>query len=72
MLGGALMGNKHNIVVIVIPIAEVKKFILIDIIISTAAYYALVIPFHSMITASAGSMALPMLIRRSLKFRFRR
>ncbi|GMK48165.1 MULTISPECIES: hypothetical protein [Paenibacillus] len=63
------MGNKQSIVIVVIPIAEVRKFILIDIVISTAAYYALIIPFHSFIAATAGSMTLPMLIRRTLKLR---
>ncbi|GLX67971.1 hypothetical protein [Paenibacillus glycanilyticus] len=66
------MGNKQEVIVVVIPIAEVKKFILIDVVISTAVYYALVIPFHSFLAATAGSMALPMVIRRTLKHRNRR
>ncbi|WP_336785519.1 hypothetical protein [Paenibacillus sp. MMO-177] len=49
--------------------SEVRKFIIIDIVISTAAYYGLFIPFHSFIAATAGSMTLPMLIRRTLKLR---
>ncbi|SFD84005.1 hypothetical protein SAMN05216378_1677 [Paenibacillus catalpae] len=66
------MRNKQTYVMVVIPMAEVKKFILIDVIFSTAAYYAIIIPFHSIIAATAGSMTLPVMIRRTLKHRGRR
>ncbi|MCM3628641.1 hypothetical protein M3194_14855 [Paenibacillus glycanilyticus] len=66
------MGNKQRFVMVVIPMSEIKKFILIDVVISTAAYYALVIPFHSIVAATAGSMTLPVVIRRTLKHRGRR
>lgn len=63
------MGKKERYVMVVIPMTEVKKFILIDILISTAAYYAIAIPFHSIIAATTGSMAVPVVIRKTLKLR---
>jgi hypothetical protein len=62
------MGNRHHaFVFVVIPLSEVKKFLIIDIIGGTALYYALKLPFHSVIAATAGSMIGPLLIRQSLK-----
>ncbi|QYR23219.1 hypothetical protein KZ483_10025 [Paenibacillus sp. sptzw28] len=54
-------------VFVVIPLSEIKKFVVIDIIGGTVLYYALKLPFHSVIAATAGSMVGPLLIRRSLK-----
>ncbi|MFX3631254.1 MAG: hypothetical protein ACE3L7_00005 [Candidatus Pristimantibacillus sp.] len=62
------MRNKEAVVFVAIPLVEIKKFILIDIVAGTALYFAIKFPFHSLIAASAGSMFGPMIIRQSMKF----
>lgn len=63
-----VLRHKSEILVVVVPKAEVKKFILIDMIGGTALYWALLIPLHSLLAATGGSMIGPYLIRRTLKF----
>lgn len=62
-----MMRNKQAVVFVAIPLTEIKKFILIDLIAGTALYFAIKFPFHSLIAASAGSMFGPMIIRQSMK-----
>jgi hypothetical protein len=59
--------NKQSIVFVTIPLSEIKKFILIDIVAGWVFYFAIKFPFHSLIAASAGSMFGPILIRQSMK-----
>ncbi|AIQ75352.1 MULTISPECIES: hypothetical protein [Paenibacillus] len=61
------MRNKQSIVFVTIPLSEIKKFILIDIVAGWVFYFAIKFPFHSLIAASAGSMFGPILIRQSMK-----
>lgn len=60
--------HKRHIVIVVVPVSAsaIGKFVLIDIIGGTALYYLLKAPLHSVLAATLGSMAGPMLIRRSL------
>lgn len=60
------MRNKQEILVVVVPLSEIKKFVAIDIVGGTALYYLLKLSLHSMLWAMAGSMAGPMLVRLSL------
>lgn len=62
------MRKNQAIVFVAIPLSEIKKFILIDLVAGYIIYFAIKFPFHSLIAASAGSMFGPMLIRRSMKF----
>jgi hypothetical protein len=59
--------NKQSIIFVTIPLSEIKKFILIDIVAGWVFYFAIKFPFHSLIAASAGSMFGPILIRQSMK-----
>ncbi|OMD91530.1 hypothetical protein BSK49_04395 [Paenibacillus odorifer] len=61
------MRNKQSIIFVTIPLSEIKKFILIDIVAGWVFYFAIKFPFHSLIAASAGSMFGPILIRQSMK-----
>ncbi|WP_042161720.1 hypothetical protein [Paenibacillus gorillae] len=56
---------------IFISMSDIKKFIWIDFIASTFIYYALKIPSHSLIAATAGSMVAPIIIRQSIIIRGR-
>lgn len=61
--------HKKSIIIVVIPVssAGIKKFLLIDVVCGTALYYLFMQPLHSMLAATLGSMAGPILIRRSLE-----
>lgn len=61
------MGSKQEFVVVVVPLYEIKKFFIIDIVGGTVLYYMLKLPLHSVYTATIGSMIGPLLIRRTLK-----
>ncbi|MFC5650277.1 hypothetical protein ACFPYJ_14290 [Paenibacillus solisilvae] len=63
------MSNSQTFVMVVIPLSEVKKFVIIDLAAGTAIYYLLKLPLHSFLAASAGSMVGPLLIRQTLKLR---
>ncbi|MBM7567530.1 hypothetical protein [Paenibacillus sacheonensis] len=63
------MRTKQEFVVVVIPMSEIRKFVVIDIVGGTALYYMLLVPLHSVIAAMTGSMIGPLLIRRSLRKR---
>lgn len=62
------MRKKQAFVFVAIPISEIKKFILIDLVAGYIIYFAIKFPLHSFIIASAGSTLGPMLIRRSMKW----
>ena len=64
-----LLPNSQSFVMVVIPLSGIKKFVLIDLVAGTAIYYLLMLPLHSFLAASAGSMIGPMLIRQTLKYR---
>ncbi|WP_308637163.1 hypothetical protein [Paenibacillus silvisoli] len=59
--------SKNEIIVVVVPISEIKKFVLIDIVGGTLLYYTIKLPLHSVAAAMIGSMIGPMLIRRTLR-----
>ncbi|WP_127584396.1 hypothetical protein [Paenibacillus koleovorans] len=63
------MRGKSEYIIVVIPMSEIKKIVWVDVIASTALYYAIQLPVHSFLIASAGSMAGPLLIRWSLRQR---
>ncbi|SEO82575.1 hypothetical protein [Paenibacillus sp. OV219] len=63
------MTTKQEFVVVVVPMSEIKKFIVIDIIGGTALYYMIKLPLHSVMIGMFGSMIGPLLIRRSLRGR---
>jgi hypothetical protein len=62
------MRKRQNYVVVVIPISEIKKFVIIDLVASTALYYIVKFPLHSMVAATASSMLGPYFIRKSMQF----
>ncbi|REE83938.1 hypothetical protein A8990_116117 [Paenibacillus taihuensis] len=59
--------NSQNFIVVVIPLSEIKKFVLIDIIGGTALYYMIRLPMHSVMAGMIGSMIGPFIVRRSLR-----
>lgn len=61
------MNNKQAFVMVVVPISQIKKFVVIDIVGGTVLYYMLELPLHSVLAATVGSIVGPVLIRRSLK-----
>ncbi|MBP3966050.1 hypothetical protein [Paenibacillus lignilyticus] len=62
-----MMGSKQEFIVVVVPMSEIKKFVVIDIIGGTVLYYLIKLPLHSFYAAMVGSAVGPMLIRRSLR-----
>jgi hypothetical protein len=61
------MSAKQEFVVVVIPLYQIKKFFVIDIVGGTVLYYLIKLPLHSVPIAMIGSMVGPILIRLSLK-----
>jgi hypothetical protein len=61
------MGAKKEFVVVVIPLYEIKKFFVLDIVGGTVLYYLIKLHLHSVPVAMIGSMVGSMLIRLSLK-----
>ncbi|AZN39049.1 hypothetical protein [Paenibacillus albus] len=63
------MTTKQEFVVVVVPMSEIKKFMIIDIIGGTALFYMIKLPLHSVMFGMFGSMLGPLLIRKSLRAR---
>ncbi|HZG77287.1 MAG TPA: hypothetical protein VEZ72_15660 [Paenibacillus sp.] len=61
------MGNKREIVVVVVTRAQWRRFIAVDLAGSTAVYYALLLPFQSQWAASAGSFVGALALNRLLR-----
>ncbi|AIQ36748.1 hypothetical protein R50345_20155 [Paenibacillus sp. FSL R5-0345] len=61
------MRNKQSVIIVTIPLSDIKKYIIFDFVAGSIFYFAIKFPFHSFIAAYAGSMFGPMLIRQSMK-----
>lgn len=63
------MRREHPFIFIVIPMSEIKKYIIIELVVGMACYYVIRVSFHSILGAMAGSWFGPLLLRQSFKLK---
>lgn len=62
------MATKRNMIIVVIPVSEVRNFIILEMGVGTGVYYALEAFFSSILVSMTGAMAITEGIKRGIPF----